>query len=288
MSNDDKDWRIGIDAEDYLLSQKKQNQMTDRRPVIRKSSDLAGMGPAINAGATLLADFNDPLATYNGFFSAEVDALNAPTDDERFIGFVTQDNTFGGKQTFTGLDSAIQYTRIFLRDALDASHTVFADWVANTSIGLLDVYPIDSIYMSISGVNPAAIFGGTWVAWGTGRVPVGVDAGDPNFNTVEETGGEKTHLLSALESGLRNHAHDMSHGHTVFIRWEDNTVEGGVGTAIRVKNVDGITGAGGGFSGNANVSNLSANTGLSGAFDAVEAHNNLQPYITCYMWKRTA
>jgi hypothetical protein len=288
VSSDDKDWRIGIDAEDYLLSQKKQNQMTDRRPVIRKSSDLAGMGPAINAGATLLADFNDPLATYNGFFSAEVDALNAPNDDERFIGFVTQDNTFGGKQTFTGLTSAIQYTRIFLRDVLDASHAVFGDWVGTpTPLTALDVYPVGAIYMSVISLNPEAIFGGTWVAWGTGRVPVGVDTGDGDFNTVEETGGEKTHLLTALESGLRTHLHDMSHSHSFNVKWEDNTVEGGAGTAIRVKNVDNLTGAGGGFEGNASLP-LSANTALSGAFDAVNAHNNLQPYITCYMWKRTA
>jgi hypothetical protein len=79
----------------------------------------------------------------------------------------------------------------------------------------------------------------------------------------------------------------MSHSHSFNVKWEDNTVEGGAGTAIRVKNVDNLTGAGGGFEGNASLP-LSANTALSGAFDAVNAHNNLQPYITCYMWKRTA
>lgn len=284
MSNDDKDWRIGIDAEDYLLSQKKQNQMTDRRPVIRKSADLAGMGPAINAGATRLADFNDPLATYNGFFSADVDASNAPNDDEQFIGFVTQDAEFGGKQTFTGLTSASQYTRIFLRDVLDASHTVFGDWSTPTNLTLLDIYPVGSIHLTVNPVNPGAFFGGTWVAWGTGRVPVAVDTGDPNFNTVEEMGGASTHLLSALESGLRTHAHDMSHGHTISIRYDQNAMEGGTG--FRVKDVGGTTGASGTL-GNPSVSNLSANTGLSGAFDAISPHNNLQPYITCYMWKRT-
>jgi hypothetical protein len=37
-----------------------------------------------------------------------------------------------------------------------------------------------------------AIYKGTWVAWGTGRAPIGVDTGQTEFNTVEKTGGSKT------------------------------------------------------------------------------------------------
>ena len=55
------------------------------------------------------------------------------------------------------------------------------------------IYPIGSIYLSVNNINPSEYFGGTWVAWGSGRVPVGVNSSDSSFNTVEKTGGSKTH-----------------------------------------------------------------------------------------------
>ena len=51
------------------------------------------------------------------------------------------------------------------------------------------MYPVGSIYMSTKSTNPSTYFGGTWVAWGSGRVPVGINTSDSNFNTVEKTGG---------------------------------------------------------------------------------------------------
>ena len=54
-------------------------------------------------------------------------------------------------------------------------------------------YPVGSVFVSVSPTNPASVFGyGTWTAFGTGRVLVGVDVGDTDFDTVEETGGSKT------------------------------------------------------------------------------------------------
>ena len=55
------------------------------------------------------------------------------------------------------------------------------------------VYPIGSIYMSVNSTNPKTIFGGEWVAWGQGRVPICVDNLDSNFDTVEKTGGSLSH-----------------------------------------------------------------------------------------------
>lgn len=78
------------------------------------------------------------------------------------------------------------------------------------------VYPVGSIYMSISSTNPGTLFGGTWVAWGAGRVPVSVDANDTDFNAAEKTGGEKTHTLTILE--MPNHDH--------YIRTNDNCAPG--------------------------------------------------------------
>lgn len=53
--------------------------------------------------------------------------------------------------------------------------------------------PIGSIHITVDPTNPATTLGyGTWSAFGTGRVLVGVDVGDADFDTVEETGGSKT------------------------------------------------------------------------------------------------
>lgn len=134
------------------------------------------------------------------------------------------------------------------------------------------VYPIGSIYMSVNSANPSTLFGGTWVAWSTGRVPVGIDASQSEFNTIEKTGGHK--LLQA---------------HTHANRWRINFPKGtfagfgtndlgGDATLISDNMPGGDSAAGYDAGGNPTVG-LSAGGGDS---------QNLQPYITCYMWKRTA
>ena len=70
------------------------------------------------------------------------------------------------------------------------------------------MHPVGSIYMSTSSTNPSSLFGGTWVAWGSGRVPVGVNTGDGNFNTVEKTGGTATETLSV--SQIPSHTHTFT------------------------------------------------------------------------------
>lgn len=129
------------------------------------------------------------------------------------------------------------------------------------------IYPIGSIYMSVKNENPSELFGGTWEAWGSGRVPVGVDTTQTEFVTVEKTGGEKTHTLTIAE--MPSHAHSIgaytlyhgSDGNTYF--WSQQAV------------VTEITPEYGNYYGT-----MSNSTGGS------QPHNNLQPYITCYMWKR--
>ena len=137
-------------------------------------------------------------------------------------------------------------------------------------VGTLNIlestYPVGSIYMSVKNVSPATLFGGTWTAWGTGRVPVGIDTSQTEFSTVEKTGGAKTHTLTVDQ--IPSHSHSESITKTV-----DNLVGtvGTSGTRAAVKGTDTET--------------SSPTTGTKGGG---AAHNNLQPYITCYMWKRTA
>ena len=132
------------------------------------------------------------------------------------------------------------------------------DELSNWQNTFLDtIYPIGSIYMSIDSTNPSSLFGGTWEPWGTGRVPVGIDLNDTDFNTVEKTGGEKTHTLSVNE--MPSHTHML---HLV----SNQLGNGGGMWGTTYSQYDG------------NVDTYP--TGGS------QAHNNLQPYITCYMWKR--
>ena len=129
------------------------------------------------------------------------------------------------------------------------------------------MYPVGSIYLSVKNTNPSYFFGGTWVAWGTGRVPVGVNASDNDFKTVEKTGGEKTHKLTTAE--MPSHNHDFGNPRK-FAMVDTGQMDYGWGTHF--ENSTGYR---------STASNMN-NTGGNGA------HNNLQPYITCYMWKRTS
>lgn len=61
----------------------------------------------------------------------------------------------------------------------------------------LIMHPIGSIIFTTSSINPGVTFGGTWIEWGKGRVPVGVNTADIEFNEVEKIGGKKEQLLRA-------------------------------------------------------------------------------------------
>lgn len=121
----DQNWRTETNAGDYFAHQKKQVQLENRRPVIRRASDL--VGPGIAATAVRLTDFNDLLGTYDGFFSAASGALNAP-NGEGLVGTVVGDSELGGVQTFTGLTTAVTYQRIFTRNPGDAETIYWGTW----------------------------------------------------------------------------------------------------------------------------------------------------------------
>lgn len=133
----------------------------------------------------------------------------------------------------------------------------------NTQLEILAaVYPVGSIYTNaVNDTNPATLLGfGTWSAFASGRVMVGVDTGQTEFDTIGETGGAKTHTLTIGEM--------PSHDHT----WNSGQATGTAG------GISGVALNNAGF-------NISGPTSLTGGGGA---HNNLQPYITVYMWRRTA
>lgn len=126
MSNE-QNWRVEDSAETYFGHQKKTLAVADRRPVIRRASDI--VGPGINAMATRITDYNDILATYNGYYSSEAGASNAPNSDEAFVGITVMDSALGGYQQFTGLDTGTEYRRIFTRNPSDPDMIFWGAWV---------------------------------------------------------------------------------------------------------------------------------------------------------------
>ena len=104
--------------------------------------------------------------------------------------------------------------------------------------------------------------GTNWTAIGAGKTLIGLDSGDSDFDTVEGTGGSKTHQLSTDEMP----AHTHSSSDVTYNSWAEDPDNGGSYQYARTP----VT------------SQTSGSTGDGGA------HNNVQPYITVYFWKRTA
>ncbi len=151
----------------------------------------------------------------------------------------------------------------------------------NTSGNIfLKVYPVGSIYISTSSENPGNIYGGTWEEYGKGRTLVGVDSSDSDFSTVEKLGGEKTHTLTIDEMPSHNHVERM------FLDQSGYSSVKPAGYAYYIYSTQSsnvITWA------NAQISNMNYwRIGDTEDKGGSQAHNILQPYITTYMWKRTA
>ena len=118
-------------------------------------------------------------------------------------------------------------------------------------------YPVGAIYLSVTNVNPATLFGGTWEAIG-GRFLLGANS----TYAAGSTGGESAHKLTTSEMPRHNHTLDNY-----------NTSAGST-TAYMTVQAQAKVGY------NGNVQTLY--TGGDGS------RNNMPPYLAVYMWKRTA
>lgn len=166
----------------------------------------------------------------------------------------------------------------------------------------LSAYPIGSIYMSTNSTDPGTLFGGTWQALNEGRVLIGAGAPHP----AGETGGEETHMLTTREMPSHSHSGSTdsagSHSHS-----GSTTSSGDHKHSI-------VYGSGEQFSSTPQYGNYSSDISIidtpsagshshSVSIDSNgshshtvtinstgdgQAHNNMQPYLSVYMWKRTA
>ena len=159
---------------------------------------------------------------------------------------------------------------------------------------LKKVYPVGSIYMSTVSTNPATLFGfGTWEAMPAGRVLLaqGKSSWGTTYN-AGSTGGEATHQLTVGELPTHNHnASTNNVNQNGNIGWlqagKDYNFSGVFATSSKNQGANVGNGESTGVwncifdsthSHNVTINNTGSN----------QSHNNLQPYISVYIWKRTA
>ena len=130
---------------------------------------------------------------------------------------------------------------------------------------LLDVYPVGSIYMSVNEVNPSTLFGGTWERIKDRFL---LASGDTYSNGA--TGGEATHTLTISELPAHKHAYTVNQP-----EMGGNTVYSGPAYVNDIV-----------------VSNPAYTNGeylpYVGLTGSDQPHNNMPPYISVNIWKRTA
>ena len=135
--------------------------------------------------------------------------------------------------------------------------------------GIADLYnaifPVGQIVIKGDNEDYSNWLGFTWERTAVGKVLVGIDSTDTDFNTIGKTGGKKTHTLTVDEMPSHNHyLYNAAGGSTQFQPYaaKDNGTTGSTAT-----------------------NGYATSTGISGSS---QPHNNLQPYQVVAYWKRIA
>ena len=123
------------------------------------------------------------------------------------------------------------------------------------------IYPVGSIYMSVNATNPKDLFGGTWEQI-QGKFLLGMSSSYP----AGSQGGEATHTLTVDEM--------PAHSHAIYSGWGD--IASNVNDAYRYH-----TWA-------SNDRGWKTGTLGTNSIGGGKSHNNMPPYLSVYIWKRTA
>jgi len=198
-------------------------------------------------------DFQTEFETVQTAVNSKADLNGSSSED-----FAMNNGTVAGTFAITGVPTAP--TQSAGNNTTRIATTAFV----TTAVANNYAFPIGSIFTTTvayadSDAVVTAIGGTTWVAFGAGKVLVGLDASDTDFDTSEETGGAKTdsHTLTTDEMPAHTHTSTQASG------------AGGSGLQTA--------------SGNAAQWPTSSTGGGS-----AHEHDIVQPYIVVYFWKRTA
>ena len=199
--------------------------------------------------------------------------------DWRTVAFTSDINSFaptktgGGASGTWGINISGNAASATNADKVDGYHA---------SDLLSKIYPVGSIYMSMSATNPATLFGiGTWTRISQGRMLLG--ANDSTYK-ARATGGEATHTLTAAEMPAHSHGISTSGDHSHYFYGSDDNN----GPLTEGDGLD--TDGNGHFTRNVRftTSSAGAHTHTISNSGGGAAHNNMPPYLVCYIWQRTA
>lgn len=128
----------------------------------------------------------------------------------------------------------------------------------------LAAWPVGSIYMSVSSTSPETLFGGTWE-----RISECFLLGASSSYPAGSTGGEFTHKLT--QSELPNYSLSVTNGSNVIRSRTGSYADAYVQTQSSGWGIP-----------NWESKTVTVASGGSGA-----AHNNMPPYLSVWIWKRT-
>lgn len=171
-------------------------------------------------------------------------------------------------------------------------------------------FPVGAVFLAVVATNPATLLGyGTWAAIAAGRMLVGLDAADSDFDVVEEVGGAKTHTHAdnlthsvtdpADHTGVITHTHPVTDPGHVHDEYRNSATTGGLdgwSAGDTSTNTALLTGydTGSKVTGITTSAPAGAVAALAHSGTAVAAHashaatDHKPPYFVVYAWKRTA
>jgi len=223
------------------------------------------------SGKDALSDSDADKVISGGDFNTEFTAVKTAVNSKADLNGSASE-TFSAVTAASGTSTTQVATTAFVTTAVAA-------------VDLSAVYPVGAIFTTVtayanSAAVVAAIGGTTWVAFAAGKMLIGLDSGDTDFDTVEETGGAKTHTLTASEIPDHNHVYKYVNGQGSGSGVNfagSSTALANTWTATTDETVSTST-------------NHSLDTAgiAAGTYPGGGAHSIMNPYIAVYMWKRTA
>jgi microcystin-dependent protein len=198
---------------------------------------------------------------------------------------------FGKKIIFTRGNQA----RIYFspRNPKSAAQEAQREYFKENFVSKQEAFPVGSGFITFVDTDPSELLGyGVWEQVGKGRVLVGKDPEQAEFDEIGKEGGEKEHDLTVSEMPAHPHT-QVNHTHTVGFNNVDTTILGKnnstAGSSGRFMKSS-TTGSNADVSANGEIQSFI----LSDATPAISSaggglpHNNLQPFLVAMIWKRTA